>query len=282
MSVLLRLFPREWRERYGTEFQALLDDVPLTPSVGLDIARNAVAVHLRSATRSRHAGAWASHAADERAVWIGAVAAMVGGGLWAGIIATGAMVEWGRYGRDLGFLLLMVGAIPLLVAQIRLVSIDAASAHQGWRGLVRLLTLAAGTMLAAALVAAIIGEPPLGVRLPVGPRALWTGGMLAMVAGSGIVALILVDLPGMSRLSSGVIAVTGWVLGLALFVDLGPSAAPALVGTGAMQMAVGESGWFVTTPLVVLAGILFGVAWCVTGCRGLIGNTRTGVAPAPR
>lgn len=31
MSKLVRLFPRAWRDRYGVEFQALLDETPLTP-----------------------------------------------------------------------------------------------------------------------------------------------------------------------------------------------------------------------------------------------------------
>jgi hypothetical protein len=41
MSALLRLYPRAWRERYGDELMALLEDRPPSPLDLLDLARGA-------------------------------------------------------------------------------------------------------------------------------------------------------------------------------------------------------------------------------------------------
>ncbi|HWB23673.1 MAG TPA: hypothetical protein VG652_12405 [Gaiellaceae bacterium] len=46
---LLRSYPRAWRERYGAELTALLEDGPLSWGVRLDVVRGGVAQRLRSA-----------------------------------------------------------------------------------------------------------------------------------------------------------------------------------------------------------------------------------------
>jgi hypothetical protein len=43
--VLVALYPAGWRDRYGDEFQALIDDQGVTPSVVLDVIRGALAAH---------------------------------------------------------------------------------------------------------------------------------------------------------------------------------------------------------------------------------------------
>jgi hypothetical protein len=42
--LLLRCYPAAWRTRYGAELLDLLSDVPLTPSVVLDVARSGLAL----------------------------------------------------------------------------------------------------------------------------------------------------------------------------------------------------------------------------------------------
>ena len=37
MNPLLRLYPREWRERYGDELAAILEERPVGPSLVLDV-----------------------------------------------------------------------------------------------------------------------------------------------------------------------------------------------------------------------------------------------------
>jgi MFS family permease len=56
---LLMLYPEAWRDRYGTEMSALLDETPPSVAATLDLVRGALAAHLRSlpgtapATRAR-------------------------------------------------------------------------------------------------------------------------------------------------------------------------------------------------------------------------------------
>src|SRR6185437_7970616 len=52
-SWLLSLYPAEWRERYGDEFVALLDDCQLSPLYLLDIVRGALDAHRQQALPTR-------------------------------------------------------------------------------------------------------------------------------------------------------------------------------------------------------------------------------------
>jgi nitrite reductase/ring-hydroxylating ferredoxin subunit len=45
-AILLRLYPRRWRERYGGEFEALLEDRPPGVREVVDVARGALDAHL--------------------------------------------------------------------------------------------------------------------------------------------------------------------------------------------------------------------------------------------
>ncbi len=47
-QTLLRLYPRRWRERYGDEFLALLEQQPVTAAVTFDVALGALDAHLRA------------------------------------------------------------------------------------------------------------------------------------------------------------------------------------------------------------------------------------------
>ena len=46
MSGLLRLYPRQWRDRYGEEFEELLEQRPPSARHRLDIVRGALDAHL--------------------------------------------------------------------------------------------------------------------------------------------------------------------------------------------------------------------------------------------
>src|SRR6185369_17203332 len=48
LRLAARLYPRNWRDRYGDEFEALLDDVSPSWGDAADILRGAVKVHLTS------------------------------------------------------------------------------------------------------------------------------------------------------------------------------------------------------------------------------------------
>jgi hypothetical protein len=46
MRHLSRLYPKRWRRRYGAEFEALIEELPTTPSNLLDVASGAFHAHL--------------------------------------------------------------------------------------------------------------------------------------------------------------------------------------------------------------------------------------------
>ncbi|MDQ3552869.1 MAG: hypothetical protein M3395_00450 [Chloroflexota bacterium] len=46
MKALLRLYPARWLDRYRGEMEALLDDIPPSPRVALDLMKGALMAHL--------------------------------------------------------------------------------------------------------------------------------------------------------------------------------------------------------------------------------------------
>ena len=51
-NVLVAIHPRAWRQRYGEEFRALLEDTPLTPSATADVLRHCAALQARAHRRA--------------------------------------------------------------------------------------------------------------------------------------------------------------------------------------------------------------------------------------
>lgn len=47
--LLMRLYPREWRDRYGAELSDLIDETGLSPRVAIDVARGAARERLTTA-----------------------------------------------------------------------------------------------------------------------------------------------------------------------------------------------------------------------------------------
>ena len=59
-SRLVALYPAHWRERYGKEFSALLEELPVSPSVVLDVLVAAIGARL-SYVRRRFTGEIRTH-----------------------------------------------------------------------------------------------------------------------------------------------------------------------------------------------------------------------------
>ena len=55
MSSLLRLYPQAWRERYGDELLALLQDRPASVTDYFDLIRGALDARLHPQVRGRRA-----------------------------------------------------------------------------------------------------------------------------------------------------------------------------------------------------------------------------------
>ena len=53
MKALLRLYPRAWRERYGSEMEALVDDLPAGFGVALDLLAGAGAAYAMAVRADR-------------------------------------------------------------------------------------------------------------------------------------------------------------------------------------------------------------------------------------
>jgi len=53
MKALLRLYPRAWRERYGSEMAALVDDLPADIGVALDLLLGAGAAYAMAVRANR-------------------------------------------------------------------------------------------------------------------------------------------------------------------------------------------------------------------------------------
>jgi hypothetical protein len=127
---LVGLYPADWRDRYGDEYLALLEQLPLTPRVVADHARAALAAHLdpgRETTATRAEAAQLR--GGELAVLIAWLALVVGGlafqrmiddgllqaagadnlavRLAGGLVATGAVVS---------LLAVLAGALPVVIA----------------------------------------------------------------------------------------------------------------------------------------------------------------------
>lgn len=56
-SALVAMHPRAWRQRYGEEFRALLDDTTLTPAAVVDILTSCLALQARAHPRALLVGA---------------------------------------------------------------------------------------------------------------------------------------------------------------------------------------------------------------------------------
>ena len=90
--LLIRLYPARWRERYGDELAAILDDRPVGPFDAADLLLGALDAHLHL----RGLGAASEHRKGfAMSLRIGGVAAVVGGLVWLFVLA-GSVINDGR------------------------------------------------------------------------------------------------------------------------------------------------------------------------------------------
>jgi len=262
MSKLVRLFPWAWRERYGEEFEALLEETPMTVRAVGDVIRAAANARLRwllapvDARLDVLAAGRLGGASAQRA---GAACAVGGGLLWALTFVVGSAVDWGRWGNDLGFLLLIAAAGLLLVAHVTAaVTTTSPALVIDWLGVV--ISSVGAVLLSVALIAAIVLERPLTVRLLLSPQQYWEAGMLATIIGASVSALAGATDGRRRWVTASLITGSTIALGLALVLTFD---GPVLVS--ARQSFVGQHGWFVGNLTVSVAGILHGVGWLALG-----------------
>ena len=145
MSLLLRLYPAAWRERYGPELQDLLRERPPTTRDQIDLARGALDAWLHPQVLARTSEPDGEDRAT-RNITAG-IGAFVGGGIW---VASGLLINASKFEPSTGYreasaaiLILVVGAIVSAFAAMAL----ATTSPSGRK--------AAGAMIVLALLIAL-------------------------------------------------------------------------------------------------------------------------------
>jgi hypothetical protein len=233
--LLVRLYPADWRARYGDEFEALLDERPLGPFDVVDVALAAFDARLRSRGASVAGDPPGGIAMTLR---VGGYAAIVGGLLYTFSLA-GAAISHSDNGQPWVFGLL-ASLFALIVAMVGLSAMQAR--HQ--RGLIW-AAVAIPVVGAAVSIVGLIGMLAVGDRPVLGdlsPWSIWLLGTLALVVGSGLFALATLRTPSLSRLSAALLAVGS----LAIL--------PLMMGVVFVNGPGDPSGLFAILAIVAFAG----------------------------
>ena len=186
INLLLRLYPPRWRDRYGDEFVAVLEERPLGPFDVADVLLGALDAHLHL----RGLGAASQHAKGfPMSLRIGGYAAIVGGALWLLVLAGNAINDGGdSFAPFLGYAI--VGAtVMTLVALVGLSAFQARS-HP-------VLTWAAFAIPATGAVIGLLGYVAIVVTGDsdatliggISPWMIGSIGLLTMVIGSILFAV---------------------------------------------------------------------------------------------
>jgi hypothetical protein len=255
---LIRLYPARWRERYGDEFAAMLEERPVGPFDAADLILGALDAHLHL----RGLGAASEHQKGfAMSLRIGGYAAIVGGLIWLLALVANAVND----GREDGATVIGIGVIVATGAT--LIALIGLSAFQSRRR--PLLTWAA---FAIPCVGAVVGLLGWAAMMVTGDSdAVVVAGLSAWaIASIGLLALVL---------GSSLFALATW---LTRSLSRGAS---VLLGIGALLVVpalIGVTGGFLPSPaseiLVVGTLLLFPLGWVGLGLSALrVGRP---VAPA--
>jgi len=194
-SLLIRCYPARWRERYGDEFLALLEERPLGPYDVADILLGALDARLRS---RRRGSPTTQGRGSPMSLRIGGFAAILGAVLWAvgGLLSIGVA---GDVDGQVPVAILMVGMIVLLVAVAGLSAFQARS-HPGaiW---VAFAITAIGTVV---FFAGYAGSVMIGGD---GFWGLWFIGVVTVMLGSGLFAAVTYRTRVLSRVGAALIGI---------------------------------------------------------------------------
>lgn len=190
MKILIRLYPRAWRERYGEELTLLLEARPPGPFDSLDLLLGAVDAHLHAVGVRG-----AAPTSAPRFARLGAGAAMAGGALWVLAFVTAVRDDPAMT----GLVMLLIG----LTLSMFVVALAALSAVQT-RSHPRLVW--ASFLLPAVGVALLLGgsvaEVAVGDRPLLGdwtPYAFWMAGVVFALLGSLLFGIVSTVAGGLTR-----------------------------------------------------------------------------------
>jgi hypothetical protein len=255
IALLLRLYPARWRDRYGDEFAAVLEERPLGPFDVADVLLGALDanLHLRGlGAASQHGKGFAM------SLRIGGYAAILGGVLWLLALAGNAINNGGESPSPLIFVALIEATIATLVALVGL------SAFQARKHPV--LVWAAFAVPAAGAVIGLVGWAGMAVTgdsdaAIIGGLDSWiimSIGLLTLLLGSGLFAIATWRARSLSRWAAA-------LLGFGAFLLV-----PAIAGaTGGMVPEVFAISFLLS------AIVAFPAGWMGLGISAL----RVGPAP---
>jgi hypothetical protein len=250
VSILVRLYPRAWRERYGDELAALLEDRPAGPFDVADLLLGALDAHLHL----RGLGHRSEHRKGmPMSLRLVGLAAAVGGGLWT--LSFG--IAGASYANAADYTLVWVPVV--LMAGLALLSALAGLSSFQFRAHPRSI------WLAFLLPAAGIGIVLLGLLIILAnggaahegtPQALVLyGGLALMLVGSTVFAAVTIAMGTLSRLAAGLIVV---------------GVLPTILGLFGALAAI----W------LLIGGLIFGLGWIGLGLDAIRRDRRRAPAQA--
>ena len=247
MNILVRLYPAAWRERYGEEFAALLEERPLSPFDVIDIAFGAIDARVRPHDLALNVAPRRKRFMNAR---IGGIGAIVGGGLLLLLVGIGFLIPGPM---AVSFITYPIVAIALLAALIGL------SAVQGrrnpwlvWAAVVLPVGGLAVGLLGMIAMAAFGDRPFLGAQ---SGWAVWLYGNLGVVAGSALFAAATLSVGVFSRAAASTLLAGSIVL---LVVGV-----PMLVGL------IGDGGAPYLVPVVIAGSVAFCLGWVSLGAASM-------------
>src|SRR5512141_1521494 len=240
LSLLVRLYPARWRERYGDEFAVVLADRPLGPFDVADVLLGALDAHLHL----RGLGAASEHRKGfAMSLRIGGYAAIAGGILWLLALAGNAINNGGEsFSPWLGYAI--VGAtVMTLLALIGLSAFQARS-HPAlpWAAFAIPAIGDVGAMFGYAAIVAT-GDSDATLIAGISPWMIGSIGLLTMVVGSSLFAVATWRARSLSRTASGLLAVGAVLVVLALFGASGALPLPIVIVPVIAAIIVFPAGW---------------------------------------
>lgn len=246
MSLLVRLYPLAWRERYGDELAAVLEDRPLGPFDVADLLVGALDAHLHL----RGLG----HRSERRkglpmSLRLAGSAAAIGGGLWAlFFFMVGA--AYLNVGPDTGLAWILVVLVAGLVLLTALAGLSAVQFRAHSRAMwVAFLLPAAGIGIVLFGLMTLIPAGGAASEGTLQALVLYSG-LTLMLIGSAVFAAVTLSTRALSRIAGAAILV---------------SVAPTFAGLFSFMPAV----W------VAVGGIVFGLGWIGLGIDAIRRDRRS-------
>jgi hypothetical protein len=235
MSLLVRLYPASWRERYGDEMAAVLADRPPGPFDVADLLLGALDAHLHLrglGNRSEH------RKGIPMSLRLAGLVAIIGGALWTVVLVL-ASLSSAEGLEKISQTLLLVAGIALLAGVAGLSAFQFRH-YPGVTWVSFLLPVVGLSLMTVGLAThALTGQSTSGMEE--GPFLAFLFGLMLTLIGSLVFAIVTIRTRALSRIAAAVLA-AGAIACFPALLDV--THAPAIV---------------------LVAGGLFGLGWMGLG-----------------